>query len=105
MLHLLGTVLAIGLLGGFLAACAISQQEPVAAKAASSQTKRAEGSVRGEGSVTLVDNQDRWHGAVIGAARGGVVRGTPTQMLSRAIVDAVAANRPVVYETTDGRQR
>jgi len=63
------------------------------------------GAAVGAGAGALIDKDNRWRGAVIGAALGGVLGGSLTEISSRAARESVASNQPVTYQSTDGWQR
>jgi hypothetical protein len=57
------------------------------------------GSAVGAGAGALIDKDNRWRGAALGAA------GSLTEISSRASREAVSTNQPVAYQSTDGWQR
>ena len=59
----------------------------------------------GAGVGALIDKDNRWRGAAHGAALGGVLGGSVTEISSRAARESVSANQPVAYQSTDGWQR
>ncbi|HMK43366.1 MAG TPA: glycine zipper 2TM domain-containing protein [Dissulfurispiraceae bacterium] len=61
------------------------------------------GGVAGGLAGALLDHRNPWRGGVLGAAIGGAFGATMTDISMRASQEAVAANRPVEYRTTDGR--
>jgi hypothetical protein len=100
-LHMvLVTVLAVSM----LAACAAQPAQPLVTTPRTYQGAGA-GAVVGAGAGALIDRDNRWRGAALGAALGGVLGGTLTEISSRAAREAVAANQPVAYQSTDGWQR
>jgi hypothetical protein len=84
-----------------LAAC-ISQ--PVVTSPRASQGAGA-GALTDGGGGALVDKENRWRGAPFGAALGGVLGGSVTEISSRAARESVASSQPVAYQSTDGWQR
>jgi hypothetical protein len=58
-----------------------------------------------KGAGTVIDKENRWRGAAVGAELGGVLGGTVTQISSRAARESLATNLAVAYHTTDGWQR
>ncbi len=64
-------------------------------------TGAALGSVAG----LLIDEDNRWRGAVIGGLIGAALGGTITEISQRASREAAAEGRPVAYESKDGFQR
>ena len=90
------TILALAVLAG----CA----EPIVTTPRTYQGAGA-GAAVGAGAGALIDKDNRWRGAVIGAALGGVLGGSLTEISSRAARESVASNQPVTYQTTDGWQR
>lgn len=63
------------------------------------------GAVVSAGAGALIDKDNRWRGAAHGAAPGGVLGGSLTEISSRAAWGSVNANQPVAYQSTDGWQR
>ena len=57
------------------------------------------------GAGALIDKDNRWRGAALGAALGDVLGGSVTEISSRAARESVSANQPVAYQSTDGWQR
>jgi hypothetical protein len=84
---------------GMLAACA---SEPVVTPPRTAQGVGRRALV---GGAVVVDKDDRWRGAAPGAALGAIVDGNLTEMASRAAREAIASNRPMAYQSTDGWQR
>jgi hypothetical protein len=89
------------LASSLLTACATSQ--PIVTTPRTYQGAGA-GAV-GAGAGALIDKDNRWRGAAHGAALGGVLGGTVTEISSRAARESVAANQPITYQSTDGWQR
>ena len=54
---------------------------------------------------TLIDRENRWRGGVLGAATGGVLVGTTTEISQRAAAEAAQEGHPVIYQSNDGYQR
>ncbi len=90
---LLVTVLAVTLLG----ACAA---QPIVTTPRTYQGAGA-GAAVGAGAGVLIDKDNRWRGAALGAALGGSL----TEMSSRAARESVSTNQPVAYQSTDWWQR
>ncbi|MEQ9618267.1 MAG: glycine zipper 2TM domain-containing protein [Deltaproteobacteria bacterium] len=65
----------------------------------------AAGAAVGSVAGLLIDNDNRWRGALIGGLLGGVLGGTVTEISQRASREAAAEGRPVVYQSNDGFQR
>jgi hypothetical protein len=57
------------------------------------------------GAGGVIDKENRWRGAPAGAALGGVLGGSVTEISSRAARESLAYNQTVAYQTTDGWQR
>ncbi len=53
----------------------------------------------------LIDEDNRWRGAVIGGLIGGALGGALSEIQQQAAREAVAEGRPVVYESKDGYRR
>lgn len=88
---------------GSLASCAVAP-DPVVTTPRTYQGAGA-GAAVGAGAGALIDQNNRWRGAVIGAALGAVLGGTLTEISTRASREAAQQNRPVTYQSTDGWQR
>lgn len=58
-----------------------------------------------QGAGAVIDKENRWRGAAIGAELGGVLGGNVTEISSRAARESLASNQAVAYQTTDGWQR
>jgi hypothetical protein len=86
-----------------LAACAV-QPAPVVTTPRTYQGAGA-GALVGAGAGALIDQNNRWRGAVLGAALGAVLGGTLTEISARASREAAAEGRPVSYRSEDGWQR
>ncbi|MGH7322794.1 MAG: YMGG-like glycine zipper-containing protein [Candidatus Rokuibacteriota bacterium] len=102
MRRMLGSMLVVAFVTTLLAACVV-QQPPVTTPR--TYQGAGAGAVLGGGAGALIDKDNRWRGAIIGAALGGLVGGTLTEISSRAARDAVSYNQPVAYQTPDGWQR
>ena len=72
---------------------------------ATSQRTYDAGAVLGGPAGSLVDRENSWRGGVLGAAIGGVLAGTVTEISARAAVEAAEEGRPVIYQSADGYQR
>jgi hypothetical protein len=94
-------VLVAGVAASLLAACAT---QPVVTTPRTYQGAGV-GAAVGAGAGALVDKDNRWRGAALGAALGGILGGSLTEISSRAAREAVAANQPVAYQSTDRWQR
>jgi MFS family permease len=103
MRRLIGSMLAVGMLGGVLAACAAQPYGPVTTPR--TYQGAGAGAAVGAGAGALIDKDNRWRGAVLGAALGGLLGGTLTEISSRAAREAAAEGQPVVYQSSDGWQR
>ncbi len=53
----------------------------------------------------LIDEENRWRGAVIGGLIGGVFAATVTEISRRSALEAAHEGKPVVYQSQDGFQR
>jgi hypothetical protein len=53
----------------------------------------------------LIDDDNRWRGALIGGLLGRALGGGVTEVSQRASREAAAEGRPVVYQSNDGFQR
>ena len=80
----------------FLSSCATSQRTYEGA---------AVGAGLGSVAGLLIDDDNRWRGAVIGGLIGGALGGTVTEISQRAAREAAYEGRPVAYQSTDGFQR
>jgi hypothetical protein len=96
--HCVTHVLALGL----VTACAT--QQPIVTTPRTYQGAGA-GAAVGAGAGALIDKDNRWRGAALGLALGGVLGGTLTEISARAARESVAAKQPVTYQSTDGWQR
>jgi hypothetical protein len=65
----------------------------------------AVGGALGSVAGILIDNDNRWRGALIGGLLGAAIGGTVTEISSRAAREAAYEGRPVVYQSQDGFQR
>lgn len=63
------------------------------------------GAVAGGVLGVLFDKNNRWRGAVLGAALGAVIAGTASYIMDKASKDAVAHKKPVTYESEDKVQK
>ena len=97
----LGTLVAF--VTGSLASCAVAP-EPVVTTPRTYQGAGA-GAAVGAGAGALIDKNNRWRGAVIGAALGAVLGGSLTEISARASREAAQQNQPVTYQSTDGWHR
>jgi hypothetical protein len=93
----------IGAAGLSVLGCAV-QPQPVVTTPRTYQGAGA-GAAIGAGAGALIDKDNRWRGAILGAALGGLLGGTVTEISSRAAREAVAEGRPVTYQSADGWQR
>ena len=60
------------------------------------------GAVVGAGIGALIDKDNPWRGAAIGAAAGGILGGGLAHISKQASVQAAQQGRPVVYRTQKG---
>ena len=60
---------------------------------------------KGASAGTVIDKENRWRGAAVGAQLGGVLGGNVTEISSRAARESLAYDQAVAYQTTDGWQR
>lgn len=65
----------------------------------------AVGGALGSVAGLLIDDDNRWRGAMIGGLLGAAIGGTVTEISSRAAREAAYEGRPVVYQSQDGFQR
>ena len=65
----------------------------------------AAGGALGSVAGLLIDEDNRWRGALIGGLLGAAIGGTVTEISSRAAREAAYEGRPVVYQSQDGFQR
>ena len=77
---------------------------------ASSCTKNVQqgagvGAAVGAAAGALIDDDNRWRGAVIGGALGAALGGTLADISDRASREAAQEGRPVAYESEDGYRR
>ena len=63
------------------------------------------GAAVGAAAGALIDDDNRWRGAVIGGALGAALGGTLADISDRASREAVREGRPVAYESEDGYRR
>ncbi len=103
MRRMISLIVGVSFIGTVLAACAV-QPQPVVTTPRTYEGAGV-GAAVGAGAGALIDKNNRWRGAVIGGALGAILGGTLTEISSRAAREAVAENRPVSYQSTDGWQR
>ncbi|MBW1995944.1 MAG: glycine zipper 2TM domain-containing protein, partial [Deltaproteobacteria bacterium] len=65
----------------------------------------AVGGALGATAGALIDQDNRWRGAVIGGLLGAALGGTVTEISARAAKEAAQTGKPVAYQSTDGWQR
>ena len=63
------------------------------------------GAAVGAAAGALIDDDNRWRGAVIGGALGAALGGTLADISDRASREAAQEGRPVAYESEDGYRR
>ena len=63
------------------------------------------GAAVGAAAGALIDEDNRWRGAVIGSALGAVLGGTLADISERASREAVQGGKTVAYESEDGYRR
>lgn len=95
----LAMIFTLGLGSVFISSCARGGPSPATTEGAA--VGAAVGSVAG----LLIDDDNRWRGALIGGLLGGALGGGVTEVSQRASREATAEGRPVVYQSNDGFQR
>jgi len=65
----------------------------------------AVGAALGSVAGLLIDDNNRWRGAVIGGLIGGALGGSLSEISQRASREAAYGGRPVAYQSRDGFQR
>ena len=97
----ISTVLIVTLALGsmFFSSCAAGGPSPSTTEGAA--LGAAVGSVAG----LLIDDDNRWRGALIGGLLGGALGGGVTEISQRASREAAYEGRPVAYQSNDGFQR
>ena len=53
----------------------------------------------------MIDEHNRWRGAVIGGVLGAALGATVTEISTRAAREAAQTGRPVTYQSNDGWQK
>ena len=65
----------------------------------------AVGAALGSVAGLLIDDKNRWRGAVIGGLIGGALGGSLSEISQRASREAAYGGKPVAYQSRDGFQR
>ncbi|MEZ0323470.1 MAG: glycine zipper 2TM domain-containing protein [Hydrogenothermaceae bacterium] len=61
------------------------------------------GAVTGATAGAILTSGNKWKGGVIGGVLGAIAGATISEIAKRGAVEAVQSNRPVRYQTEDGR--
>ncbi len=89
-------ILCVSILSLSLSSCATTERTYQGAAA---------GGALGAGAGALLDQKNRWRGALIGGLLGTAFGGSITEISSRAAQEAVQTKRPVSYQRIDGSQK
>jgi hypothetical protein len=61
------------------------------------------GAVTGATAGAILSNDNKWKGGVIGGVIGAIAGATIAEISKRGAIEAVQTNKPVRYQTEDGR--
>ncbi|WP_022949807.1 YMGG-like glycine zipper-containing protein [Methylohalobius crimeensis] len=92
-------MVAGAILAGFLVGLTACTNSPY-----SYQGATAAGAI-GAAAGALIDQNNRWRGALIGGALGGTLGAITTEIAARAAREAAFSGRSVAYQSNDGWQR